>query len=107
MKVAINTPGQHDRHESEVRFVASVDGKPLSVTITDYALFIVGEALGLPPSEPLVIYAAGGSLLKCVVAEALKSRLELQATLLITDSDVLKVTGAEIGLPNVPKRWKL
>src|SRR5687767_5252043 len=43
MKVSITSPGEFDRHEGEVRFLAAVNGESVSVSITAYALFIIGE----------------------------------------------------------------
>ena len=60
MKVRITSLAEFDRHDSEVRFVAMADGRAVSVSITTYALFIIGEALEMPRAEPLVTYAASG-----------------------------------------------
>lgn len=105
MKVRVISVGEYDRHESEVRFIAEIDTIPVSVTITAHALFVIGEALGMSPSEPLVIYSASGRLLELVVAQAAKDIGEIQRTYLITYEDVFRVTGHEHGFPHVPKRW--
>ena len=106
MKVRIDGPGEFDRYEREVRFQALADGRNINVTITDGALFVMREALGIISSQPLVIYAASGQLLKMVVADIIEMAGELQNSYMIFHGDVLRVTGTEAGLPHVPKPWK-
>ena len=105
MKVRIVSPGEYDRHDDEVRFIVDVGSERVSVTITTYALFIIGEALGMPRSEPLTVYAASGQLLNLVVANVIESVGKLQPTYFVTDRDVLRVTGSQPDLPHVPKLW--
>ena len=107
MQIRIDGSGEYDRHEGEVRFVATVDDQRTCITIMNQALFLIGEARGMPPSEPLVIYAASGKLLKLIVADVVKKSGDAQSTYLVGPSDVLRVTGSEPGLPHVPKRWKV
>ncbi|MFM5884859.1 MAG: hypothetical protein ACKOQ3_05960 [Novosphingobium sp.] len=106
MQVRLDDPGEYDRYENEFRFIAKVNGESTSVTATGAALFLVTEALGMVPSTPQAAYAAGGSLLKKVIAEVIKITGDLQPTYLITHTDVLRVTGSVNGMPHVPKRWK-
>ena len=76
------------------------------MTITTYALFIIGEALGMKPGDPLATYAASGRLLDRAVAEVVAAAGELRATYLVTHDDVLRVTGRSgEGNAHVPKRW--
>ena len=107
MNVRITSPGKYDRHEAEVRFIAVVDGRTVSVSITTYALFIIGEALEMPRAEPLVTYAASGRLLEAVVAQVAQAAGSSQSTYLVGHDDVLRVTGsAGEGHPHLPKRWR-
>jgi hypothetical protein len=106
LKVRIVSTGEYDRHEDEVRFIVDVGNGRVSVTITTYALFIIGEALCMPRSEPLTIYAASGQLLNLVVSDVIETVGDLQPTYFVTHQDVLRVTGCEAGLTHVPKRWK-
>jgi hypothetical protein len=106
LKVRIVSPGEYDRHDDEVRFIVDVGSKRISVTITAYALFVIGEALGMPRSEPLTIYAASGQLLNLVVANVIEFGESLQSTYLVTDRDVLRVTGSQPDLSHVPMLWK-
>lgn len=108
MKVRIISQGEYDRHEAEVRFTATADGRSVGVTVTSYALFIIREALDMPPADPLIIYAASGRLLETVVAHAIESSDEPLNAYLITHQEVLRVTGnmAGGGNPHVPNRWK-
>lgn len=106
MKVKITNPGDFDRHDAEVRFIAVVDGRTVRVSITTYALFIIGEALEMPRAEPLITYAASGRLLEAVVAEVVEAAGPEQSSYLISHDDVLRVTGnSGKGNPHVPKRW--
>ena len=70
MKVRITAPGEYDRQDAEVRFVATVDGRAISVSVTNYALFIIGEALEMERADPLTTYAAGGRLLEAVLGNS-------------------------------------
>lgn len=106
-KVRITSPGEYDRHDAEVRFVAVVDGRTVNVSITSYALFIVSEALGMSRSEPLVTYAASGRLLEAVIGEVIGAAGAGQSTYLVSHDDVLRVTGSSgEGHPDAPKRWQ-
>jgi len=105
MKVRITSPGEYDRHDADVRFIAVVDGRAVSVSITTYALFIIGEALEMPRAEPLVTYAASGRLLEAVVADVVGAAGAGQSTYLVSHDDVLRVTGSSgEGNAHVPKR---
>jgi hypothetical protein len=107
MKVRITSPGEYDRHDAEVRFVAVVDGRAVSVSITTYALFIIGEALEMPRAEPLVTYAASGRLLEAVVAQVVKAAGAGQSTYLVSHDDVLRLTGSSgKGHQDAPTRWQ-
>jgi hypothetical protein len=107
MRVRITSPGEFDRHDAEVRFVAVVDGRAVGVSITAYALFILGEALEMPRAEPLVTYAASGRLLEAVVGDVVGTAGRGQSTYLVSHDDVLRVTGSSgQGNPHVPKRWQ-
>ena len=106
MKIIMNNPAEYDRHESEIRFVAIANGENINVTVTDGALFIIREALGMPYADPLVTYAAGGSLLKQVVADLVSMSKELQPTYLVTHLDVLRLTGSDPRLPHVPLKME-
>jgi len=107
MKIRVTSPGEYDRHEAEVRFIALVDGRSVSISITTYALFIIGEALEMPRAEPLIMYAASGRLLEAVVADVIRAAGRGQSTCLVSHDDVLRVTGkSSEGNPHVPKRWR-
>lgn len=80
MKVRITSPGEYDRHDAELRFIASVDGRDINVSITAYALFVISEALEMPRAEPLVTYAASGRLLETVVAKVFQTAGANQST---------------------------
>jgi hypothetical protein len=107
MKVRIICPGEYDRYDEEVRFVADVGGRPASITISTYALFIIGEALEMPRAEPLVKYAASGRLLEAVVDEVVRAAGAGKSTYFVSHDDVLRVTGRSgEGSAHVPKRWQ-
>ena len=106
MKVRITSQGEFDRHDAEIRFVATADGRTVHITITTYALFIIGEALGMAPGDPRSIYAASGRLLEEVVASVIVAAVDQRQTYVVTHNDVLAVTGrANEGNPHVPRRW--
>ena len=105
MQIRIDGPGVYDRHENELGFVAVVDGKPISIKLILGALLVIREALGLATSDPIIVYATSGNLLKQVVLDVIKQAGESQQTYFISHADVLRVTGAEVGMPHVPKPW--
>lgn len=106
MRVRIVSTGEYDRHEAEVRFIATVDGRPVHVAITTYALFIISESLNTPSTDPLVTYAASGRLLEAVVADSIARSEKPLSTYLITHHEVLNVTGhSGIGNSHVPNKW--
>jgi hypothetical protein len=107
MKIRITSPADYDRHDAELRFVATINGRAASVTITRYALGIAGEALEALPADPLVAYAASGRLLEAVLADIVSAVGAEQSTYLIGHEDVLRVTGRSgEGHSHVPKRWR-
>ena len=106
MKVRLVSPAEFDRHESEIRFFASADGRKISVTVTLSGLSIVRQALTIQSSNPLTIYAAGGELLTQVVADTISTIGDLQPTYMITHRDVLRVTGSDQQFPHIPKPWE-
>lgn len=105
MKVRITTPGEYDRHESEVRFRIKLGDATPSVSVTEYALYVACDALGAARSEPLVAYAVAGRMLEAVLADVVDTSGDAQPTYLITHVDILRITGHEPGMPHVPKRW--
>ena len=106
MKVRIDGPGEYDRHDDEVRFVAFVERQRVDVSITTFALARIADARGQVPSQPLTMFAASGQLLNEILISAIQAAGELQSTYLLTHQDVLRVTGHEEGLPHVPRPWK-
>ncbi|MXP44856.1 hypothetical protein [Allopontixanthobacter sediminis] len=105
MNVRIVSPGNFDRHEAQVRFVATVDKRPVHITITTYAIIIIGEALGMASGDRLVTYAASGRLLVAVVAEVIRAAVAPRDIYLVTKDDVLTVTGrSREGNDHAPKK---
>lgn len=107
MHIRVASPGEYDRHDNVVRFVASIDRMTVRFTITSYALFLMKEAQELDTLDPLQIYATSGRLLTDVVASVFIDRgSDFAGIHFIGQEDVLRVTGRSgEGHDHAPKRW--
>lgn len=67
MRIRITSPGEYDRHDQVVRFVATIDGRAVAFSIETWALSAMREAMELAATEPLQVYQLGGALLQRLV----------------------------------------
>ena len=107
MQVRVASPGEYDRHDDVLRFVATIDKRPISFMIDLGGLITLREALGLKGVEPIQIYHLGGRLLAKVVEQVFaQGGADPRQVYYIDYRAVLQVTGRNNeGDPNYPKRW--